>query len=456
LDWVVLAVVALSWISLPTLLLKGRSYSRRLDRYRRQRARAGIESHEDQFLWVFVVPALNEEVTIADSVARLQATSASHAVFLVVDDGSDDRTAEILAGIHDPRLEVLTRVSPHARTGKAAALNDAWAHLRKSVLQRPEHAGWDEDHVIVTIVDADGRLDENAPNVVSDHFIDPEIGGVQSLVRIYNRRGWLTWAQDVEFSTFGRVYQHGRSGWGSANMGGNGQFNRLSALTQVAGPDASGRHRAVSAPDAAVGAVAGPWRDKLTEDQDLGVRLIQAGWRGIQANDTWVDQQGVNSLRRLYRQRTRWAQGNWQAFALLPTAWREHLSLAARVDALYYLLSPALQLVTGIGFAASIVAFVVDLLTGEPIAFGAWWLVVIFLGLSFGPGIWALTVRESSWAAPLKALILVIPYSVYAWMIFPVLFGALVRQLMGRNSWAKTSRESLESIEAQVEEPTAV
>ena len=47
-------------------------------------------------------------------------------------------------------------------------------------------------------------------------------------------------------------------------MGGNGQFNRLAALDSIADADAGG-----------------PWRNQLTEDQDLGLRLIAAGWRGV-------------------------------------------------------------------------------------------------------------------------------------------------------------------------------
>ncbi|HWV76748.1 MAG TPA: hypothetical protein VN027_05485, partial [Isoptericola sp.] len=38
---------------------------------RRRQRRAVERAREDDYLWVFVVPALNEEVTIADSVSRL-------------------------------------------------------------------------------------------------------------------------------------------------------------------------------------------------------------------------------------------------------------------------------------------------------------------------------------------------------------------------------------------------
>ncbi len=61
----------------------------------------------------------------------------------------------------------------------------------------------------------------------------------------------------------------------------------------------------------------GPWRDRLTEDQDLGLRLIEAGWNGVAEHRTTVEQQGLPGLRRLLRQRTRWAQGNLQAMSQL-------------------------------------------------------------------------------------------------------------------------------------------
>ena len=167
----------------------------------------------DELLWVFLVPALNEEVTIADSVSRLLAVEAPNKVVLVVDDGSTDGTAEALAGIESPDLEVLRRVPPDAQAGKAAALNAGWAHVA-TVLAAPRFARWTRDRVVVVIVDADGRLDPAAPRYAAAHFRDPRVGGLQVLVRIYNRRALLTWFQDVEFSIFGLLYQAARTSGG--------------------------------------------------------------------------------------------------------------------------------------------------------------------------------------------------------------------------------------------------
>lgn len=380
---------------------------------------------ERDFLWVFFVPALNEEVTIADSVARLTQVQVTHQAIIVIDDGSDDATPQLLAAMDDPRLVVLRRDLPDARRGKAAALNDAWNHLHATVLTTPEHQRWTPDRVIVVIVDADGRLESGAPVRVAPHFTDPRTAGVQVQVRIYNRRGWLTWAQDVEFSVFGLVYQLGRSAWGTSHMGGNGQFNRLGALDDVAGPE-------------------GPWRHRLTEDQDIGLRMLDAGWHGHHEVRSAVHQQGLSSLRALYRQRTRWAQGTWQAFGLLPTVRRAQVSPVARLDLLGYLLLPALQMYTAL---ALVTAIVIALTTDLGFWAAGWPIVVFFLVSAAGPGLLALLARGRGFRGVLVALACLIPYTCYAWLTFPAVARGLGRQALGRGSWAKTAREPLEALE---------
>ena len=68
-----------------------------------------------------------------------------------------------------------------------------------------------------------------------------------------------------------------------------------------------------------------------------------------------VHQQGVPDVRRLLRQRTRWAQGNLQAMSHLRGAWGISRSLPARLDLVAYLLQPVFQAVIGVAFAVSIV-----------------------------------------------------------------------------------------------------
>ena len=321
------------------------------------RAADTADGDANAFTWVFLVPALNEELTIRDSVERLLALPVHRRHVVVIDDASDDRTPRILHEMSHPDLHIVRRELPEARCGKAAALNHAYAVLAERLGEI------DRGNVVVAVVDADGRLDARAPDHVAAHFADPAVGGVQSLVRIYNRQRLLTWCQDVEFSVYGHLYQAGRNGWGTAGMGGNGQFNRLGALDDVAdGP--------------------GPWRDRLTEDQDLGLRLIARGWKGRQELRATVTQQGLPSLRALLRQRTRWSQGNLQAIGLTGQIVRAPVPFAARIDLLAYLFMPIWQAIIGATFLAAVT---LAILRVAPFwGGGPTWQLLLFYALAFG------------------------------------------------------------------------
>jgi cellulose synthase/poly-beta-1,6-N-acetylglucosamine synthase-like glycosyltransferase len=371
------------------------------------------------FTWVFLVPALNEEVTIQDSVQRLLAIDLPQRFVLVVDDGSDDRTPDILRDTSHPDLHVVRRDPPNARSGKAAALNHGYRALDQLL------DGTDRSRVIVAVVDADGRLDPDAPRYAAAHFAaDPAVGGVQSLVRIYNRGRFLTWMQDVEFSVYGCLFQAGRSDWGTAGMGGNGQFNRLSALDDVA-------------------VDRGPWRDRLTEDQDLGLRLIAAGWATRQELRARVDQQGVPGLRRLFRQRTRWSQGNLQAMGLAGAVWRARLPLVPRLELLAYLLMPFWQTIVGV----TLLAAVGLALTGTASFWSdqAWWQLAFFYVLGFGGTMLGCVAARADEGALgyMRGALLAQVYAFYSWLLWPVLVRSAVRQLTERREWAKTERDAL-------------
>ena len=273
----------------------------------REQRRAPGSADGSQFLWVFLVPALDEEVTIADTIARLEQVRVTHRRIVVINDGSSgSRPARSWRRIRTRRPPACSPESrPSARKGKA---------LQPSTRRRPLCQGRAsppscgtssaKERTLVVIVDADGRLD-SGPGRRRGQSVPRRVrsAGSSSAVRIYNRATPLAYMQDVEFRVFGAVFQMGRSAWGTAGMGGNGQVNRLAALT------------AIAEQNIASGDADGPWRHRLTEDQDLGLSLFQTGWLGQQEMRHAVDQQGLSSYRRLFRQRVRWCQGNMQAIA---------------------------------------------------------------------------------------------------------------------------------------------
>ena len=81
-------------------------------------------------------------------------------------------------------------------------------------------------------------------------------------------------------------------------------------------------------------------------------------------------------------------------------------------------------------------------LSGVPYRPSHLWILIFFMTLSFGPGVVTLALRGGRWYSPFVALVLVIPYTAYSWIVFPVLAVGLFRQLSGRTSWAKTARET--------------
>jgi 1,2-diacylglycerol 3-beta-glucosyltransferase len=380
------------------------------------RAPEPTERGADAFTWVFLVAAMNEEITIGDSVERLLALEVAHRRIIVIDDASDDGTPEILAAIDHPDLTVLRRDLPNARLGKGQGLNAAYQRIGGLL------PGADRERVIVVVVDADGRISPNALPFVAAHFEDREIGGVQALVRIYNRGGFLTNMQDLEFAIYGSVYQAGKNREGTAGMGGNGQFNRLSALDSIVEAD-------------------GPWRNRLTEDQDIGLRLLSAGWRSHQEVRAEVHQQGVPRLRPLLRQRTRWAQGNLQSIDLLASLLRAPFSRSARLEEALYLFMPVWQTVVGLGFVTAIVLWATGQVGVVPAAES---IPVVYL-LGFANGVLGCFAARQGrgWRSWLGAIAVAHLYALYTWILFPVITRALARQLSTRRDWARTDREPL-------------
>jgi hypothetical protein len=97
-----------------------------------------------------LIPARNEEANIGDAVAAVLASEGVLLEVVVLDDGSTDATAAILAGIADPRLRVATGgVLPAGWSGKQHAC------MKLAGLAR---------HELLVFVDADVRL---APDALS-------------------------------------------------------------------------------------------------------------------------------------------------------------------------------------------------------------------------------------------------------------------------------------------------
>jgi cellulose synthase/poly-beta-1,6-N-acetylglucosamine synthase-like glycosyltransferase len=373
--------------------------------------------------YVLLVPALNEERVIARTLDSLTKLPRDRTTVVVIDDGSTDATAEIVRSFKDehPKVLLLQRHLPDAQQGKGAALNEAFAQIQRTAAD----LGWDTARVVVGVVDADGTLPANTYDVIDRYFRDSRTGAVQMLVRIRNRNKLIGRCQDYEFFLFASITQTARENLGSVGLGGNGQFVRLSALESVA--------------------TDGPWTDCLTEDLDLGLRLAMAGWQNRFTSEVAVEQQGVDSLRRLLRQRTRWMQGHFQCHRHIPALVRSKLPTVTVLDLSYYLLAPCLVLLGPFVIALPLAVLAVEVIGnasawfGDPVGFA--YLSVLF-GASFGPlyALCWLYQRRSGDISRLGTFGLAHLLALYNWVWYVALWRAVARIVLRRGGWAKTDR----------------
>jgi cellulose synthase/poly-beta-1,6-N-acetylglucosamine synthase-like glycosyltransferase len=387
-----------------------------------RRKRPPLPKTPDDLHFVFMIPCLDEALVIGRTLEALLSVPSADFSVIVIDDGSQDRTADIARSFDPDRVRLFQRVMPEAQKGKGEALNAAYRWLRGS----PETRHLQDSDVITVIIDADGRIEPNALFEVGPYFADPEAAAVQIGVRMHNISNLLTRLQDFEFVTFTEIFQRGRQRLGSIGLGGNGQFARLKALESLG--------------DA-------PWTDCLTEDLDLGIRLRVAGWNNYFCPTTHVSQQAVPSFRRLIRQRSRWFHGHMQCWQRIPLIMRSRLPGRSVFDLIYHLSSPSLVLVFSlpvVAFFASLLAVTIAtprgmadaLISDGGVLLFFWYMLSFGLAPFYGFVYWLRTREKSLFASILLAHV----FNLYSYMWFAAGWMAVGRVVLRRRGWAKTER----------------
>lgn len=249
-----------------------------------------VEEWEVPPFVTLIVPAHNEEYTIAETVTSLASidyyyNGEVNFELIVCNDGSEDKTGEELAKLKDkfPHLKIITRVPPRSGKGKGFVLNDALEISKGEV---------------VAVFDADARVDPDFLSIIVPYLNDPEVQGVQSRIKMYNKdENWLTYMQHVELAGFGNIVRAkdilGKAGF----LGGNGQLVKKDAIYGGGGWDGFA----------------------ITEDLNLSVKLMIEGNAIRYCGETWVYQEAVPTWRQLFRQRARWAIGNFETLFIYGT-----------------------------------------------------------------------------------------------------------------------------------------
>jgi cellulose synthase/poly-beta-1,6-N-acetylglucosamine synthase-like glycosyltransferase len=378
-----------------------------------------------------IIPARNEAQVLPTTINSLFEMDYPTELYevVIVNDGSTDATERIVreAQVMHPNLRLINIPREKSGSGKGAALNTAFADFLstwRGLEIEPRHR-W-----IIGVFDADAVPRRDVLKAVSTEFKNPKVGGVQTMVRIINRKkSFLAKLQDIEFIAFSHVMQFSRNSFGgSVALGGNGQFIRATALDTVARKNLEEY-----------------WNESsLTEDLEMGVHLLSEKWENRYVGTTVVNQEGVENLSSLIDQRTRWAWGSLQAirsYMINPRLWRSKMSLRKKFDTSIYLINvmlPFLVLLCWVWTALGLFG-IIRISNAFPLIF------TIANGFSFLPlyfyGLW----KERA-EYPLRQILpLSIAATIYTYHWIPCTTIAAVKALFKRPAWTKTPRFTDES-----------
>ena len=233
-----------------------------------------------------VVPAFNEAVGIERAVRSFVASDYPELEVIVVDDGSEDGTAELVEALG---LD-LVRVIRQPNSGKSAALNHGIATSR---------------HEVIVMVDADTVFEPGALRRVVAPLASPRVGAVSGNTKVGNRHGLLGRWQHIEYVIGFNLDRR--------------LFDVLRCMPTVPGAIGAFRREAL----AEVGDVSA---DTLAEDTDLTMAIGRAGWQVVYAEDARAWTEAPATLAGLWRQRYRWSYGTMQAI------WKHKAAIWRRGD----------------------------------------------------------------------------------------------------------------------------
>jgi peptidoglycan-N-acetylglucosamine deacetylase len=242
-----------------------------LNRIRGQAAPPVVHSGEKVSV---LIPAYNEEKVIVATVERILASDYRNLEVLVIDDGSIDRTAEVIR----------RRFVDEARVAVISIPNGGKAHALNTGLGRAEGE-------VVVALDADTQFNTDTISRLVRWFADPEVGAVAGNAKVGNRINMITRWQALEYVVAQNLERRALSA--------------LDTLTVVPGAVGAWRREALLE-------LGGFPADTLAEDQDLTIAVQTAGYRVLFDTTAIAWTEAPATFRGLSRQRFRWSFGTLQ------------------------------------------------------------------------------------------------------------------------------------------------
>lgn len=400
----------LQWLLLiPTLAMLINS----LVSIKKQKPIIPYENEEERpFISVFI-PAHNEENTIESTVRSVcnsdyYKNEEFNYEVIVINDGSTDSTGEILAELKKdlPQLKIVTRHPPRSGKGKGFVLNDALT------LSRGE---------IIGVFDADTQIKTDYLSTIVE-YLHGDIDGVQSRVRMFNKdENYLARMQHIEFASFGNTLIAKDNLGSTGFLGGNGQFVKKEAIIN------SGRWDGFA----------------VTEDLNLAIKIILQGGKIRYCGECSVYQEAVTEWKAFFRQRVRWAIGNFETlFVYLPQILRAKISIAKKYNVIEHISFYSFNLLIFFGFLVTIANAIswfifhnVTLIRME-----APFIVGVLSVIAFFPGIiLALSRDKPSVQEFIKDIF---KYYIYCFHLIPLFFMTMHNMMTRKErKWAKTEHK---------------
>lgn len=339
-----------------------------------------------------IVPAHNEEKVIEGTLQTLFEISYPNREIIVVNDGSTDRTEQIVKPYAlKGKLSLINL--PHG--GKTLAMNAA---LR---IARGE---------LIVVIDADSHPERKAVSNAVSHFEDPSVVAVAGNVRVGNRVKLLTKLQALEYLRGINLRRRA--------------FDLLNCVDVIPGAMGIFRKDAISA-------VGSYDTGTVTEDMDLTMKLLKPRDTLSYEPNCISYTEAPETIRDLIRQRIRWYGGTLQTLVKHRGHWWRHGTLSAIFIPYVYL---SMFFVPTVEIAA--------------LALGVFWAV---RGLWFGlVGVIALSVAYefiSSFVAiyldkdDMRLIWVTIPYVIfYRYLVDIARFQAFYAAFKHRVGWTRAER----------------
>lgn len=373
-----------------------------------------VEYEEDELPFISIfIPAHNEEFTIeatVRSVCQSDYYKGEEANFevIVINDGSTDSTGEILSGLKKdlPQLKIVTRHPPRSGKGKGFVLNDALT------LSRGE---------IIGVFDADTQIKTDYLYTIVQ-YLNGDIDGVQSRVKMWNRdENYLARMQHVEFASFGNTLIAKDNLGSTGFLGGNGQFVKKSSILD------SGRWDGFA----------------VTEDLNLAIKIMLNNGKIRYCGECAVYQEAVTEWRAFFRQRVRWAIGNFETlFVYLPQILRAKISIARKFNIIEHISFYSFNLLIFFGFLVTIINAISWFFFHDftVIRMEAPFFVGFLSMIAFFPGIILALSRDKP--TPTEFLKDLIKYYIYCFHLIPLFFMTMYTMMTRKErKWAKTEHK---------------